>query len=117
MIAKLFAWLRTKIRPVTQIRIENTESSSLTLAEWRKAPEMVAEAKRLFSDPNFKLILRVMHNESPVNYGIPKVGIDATARLTHLGQIEGYHMALNNLEAFAVIQEENIPLESTFAAE
>ncbi len=83
----------------------------LTLTQWRERLDLVSDAARLHADPNFRLQLEVLLNESPVNYH----NLAQPAERT-LGQIEGYNMALNNLVALASPAIGETPLEATFEA-
>jgi hypothetical protein len=85
---------------------------ALTLAEFCERPDLIAEARRVQSDPYFRLQLEVLLNEAPTNYHDPRANADRA-----LGQIEGYHLALNNLAAMAATPGEKITLEATFEPE
>jgi|APGre2960657373_1045057.scaffolds.fasta_scaffold00177_14 hypothetical protein len=82
---------------------------NLTLMQWREREDLVAAAAKLQADPNFRLQLEVLHNESPSNYQNLAMPAERT-----LGQIEGYNMAMNNLAALAVLPDGSAPIESTF---
>lgn len=99
-----------------QISVKQVEATELTLTQWRKDSALITEAKKLWANPAFRLMLQVMRNESPVNYGIAGQP-DATARISRLGEITGYHGALNNLEAFVIPIEDTELLEATFEPE
>ena len=96
-------------RPIIPI-----ESSNLTLAEWVKHPELILEAKNICAEPTFKLMLDTLKNESPANYKMPK-GSQPTDLITHLGEIDGYNMAINNMLAMTVKHEQMTTLEASFA--
>lgn len=89
----------------------------LNLEEWRKQPNLVDDARKLFETPTWKMIQQVLKNESPVNYQPINEGMNANKDLQTLGDIRGYHKALNNLEAFAKPSEESEPIEATFQPE
>ncbi len=97
-----------------RIVIQTVRSTDLTLDEYRRSPELVNAALKVWNDPNFLLIWDVLKNESPVNQGFPVIGVQATDRVAHQSKIEGYHLALNNLEALKTLDEQSIPLEATF---
>jgi len=82
---------------------------NLTLEEFRQRSDLVAEARRVQSDPYFRLQLEVLLNESPSSYMGSRASADRV-----LGQIEGYNLALNNLAALATPPSEAVTLEATF---
>ena len=94
---------RLKILPPPPPRV------NLTLEEFRQRSDLVAEARRVQSDPYFRLQLEVLMNESPSSYMGSRASADRV-----LGQIEGYNLALNNLVAMATAPDKAVTLEATF---
>jgi len=82
---------------------------NLTLEQFRQRPDLVSEARKIQSDPHFRLQMEVLMNESPASYMNPRATADRV-----LGQIEGYNLALNNLAALATLPGEDVTLEATF---
>lgn len=103
------------IKPTTHI--VHVKATELTLAQWRKSPELVTQAQKIFNDGHLRAMIQILKTESPVNYVPANEGTNATQDLETLGDIRGYHRALNNLEAFALPSEENEPLVATFEPE
>jgi hypothetical protein len=64
--------------------------------------------------PIFKTMLDVLRTESPVNLGLPKLGVQPTDRIVHQAQVEGYHLCLNNIEAMTTKGPESQTVEATF---
>lgn len=90
---------------------------SMRLEDWRRQPQLVEDARKLFASPTWKLLSEVLRNESPVNYQPVNEGVNANSDLQTLGSIRGYHKALNNLEAFAQSSDESQLPEPTFEVE
>lgn len=115
MKALLRKWL--KIEPSKQVRVEIIEGRDLTLNQWKDYPELINEAYKLTQTPIFKQMLACLDNESPAHYKLPKLGIQPTDRISHLGEIEGYQLAINNLLAMAKEPIKEQPLTATFQPE
>lgn len=105
-----------KFRSSLRIRIVTRSSRQLTLAEWQASEFLVSDAKRLLADPTMRVALDVLRNESPVNYGLPELGVQPTDRIVHQAKTEGYQLCLNNLEALGILKVESRPVEATFEA-
>lgn len=99
-----------------RIEVKVMPSTAMKLTDWRMSPELVRYAKRLMDDPQFQILLSVLRNESPSNYGVP-YGATHDDRIAHACKAEGYHLALNNLEALAEEEKKPIHIEATFAPE
>lgn len=97
-----------------RIRIETVRSTDLTLEVWRRSPELVDAAMKLSNDPNFRLLMDMLRNESPVNYGLPQLGVQPTDRIAHQSKVEGYHLVLNNIEAAQRLENTSAPIEAVF---
>lgn len=93
------------------------QAHELTLEEWRRTPNLVLEAKALFKNQTFLAMLEILKVESPINYVPTSEGTNPTSDLQTLGQIRGYHRALNNIESFATPLESQAELTPTFAPE
>ena len=103
-----------KIRPAPTINVQVVRSSDLTLEQWRKSEGLVSSLLTLSKTPIFKTMLDVLRTESPVNLGLPKLGVQPTDRIVHQAQIEGYHLCLNNIEAMITKGQESQTVEATF---
>jgi hypothetical protein len=110
---KLRHWFKRKPKPV--VRLTFRSASTLTLAEWQSSELLAAEGKRLLEDKSFRLAFDMLRNESPVNYGLPDLGVAATDRIVHQAKTEGYQLCLNNLEALGTLKVTDQPLQATFA--
>lgn len=101
--------------PVTR-QIQVVRSTSLRLEDWRKDPTLVKAAYDLEEKNPWVTMLAVLRNESPLNYALP-LGANHEDRIAHAARAEGYQMAINNLEAMAVLHEEPQRIESEFKPE
>jgi hypothetical protein len=97
-----------------RIKIVPVLSSNVTLEMWQRSEELVAEAMRLAQDRAFKLMLDCLRNSSPVNYGLPDVGTNPMDRAALQAKTEGYHMALNNIEAMSQLLQRQDRIEAVF---
>lgn len=113
LLDKLWLMLRWYPKPLN-IRIKVRPSRQLRLEEWQASEFLVSEGKRLLSDTAFQVALDVLRNESPVNYGLPDLGVQPTDRIAHQSKTEGYHLALNNIEALATFKVAQRHVEATF---
>lgn len=105
-------------RPKKQkIAVQSVLTTEIRLEQWRSSPELVVAAQRLRKDPTFRAIMDVLRTESPANYGLPVTGVSPEDRCHHASKIEGYNLALNNLEAMFRFNQSLTPLEATFEAE
>jgi hypothetical protein len=100
-----------------RIQIRIVRSTELRLEEWRRDPALVSYAMGLFRDPRFHLLLDVLKTEAPSNYGLPSIGVTSDDRLAYASKIEGYHLALNNLESMTRLLEGAKHIEATFEPE
>lgn len=97
-----------------RIRIVDVRSSNLTLDIWQRSQELVTEAMRLAQDRTFKLMMDCLRNSSPVNYGLPDIGTNPMDRAALQAKTEGYHMALNNIEAMSQLLQRQDTIEAVF---
>lgn len=88
----------------TRVNIIQRESSKIRLHEFRSDKGLVGVAQKVHADPNFRLMLDVLKNESPAHWGLPRLsGTEQRAGVQAL--VEGYQLALANLEAMAVFRK------------
>lgn len=104
-----------RIKPPEKAVIQTRESWKVRLHEWQQAPQMVAEAAILARNPTYRGQLDVLRVEHPCHSIFAKTGVAANDRLIHQGQIEGYELCLNNLEAFTKPFKKKTGLTATFA--
>ncbi len=69
-------------------------------------------AQKTLAEPNVRLLLDVLRNSSPANEVMFER--DLGVRAVKQAQIEGYMMALNNLESLGVFEQPRPELESEF---
>ena len=75
---------------------------------------MITETQKVFANQHFRMMIEVLRNDAPHNYGIVVKGSAPTDFVHRVGDIEGYLKCLNNLEAMAVPLLENEMPEATF---
>lgn len=80
------------------------ESNRLNLVEWRSSKELVGAAQRIYSDPDFRMMLQVMANEHPA-YTVFAPDIRSDMRMAHQAKCEGYTLALANLESMTSLKK------------
>lgn len=100
-----------------RIRVQVVRSTGLRLADWQASAELIGAANRIFATQEFRMMLDVLRTESPANYGLPPTGVTSDDRVAHACKIEGYMMALNNLEAMCVPVKGETIVEATFQPE
>jgi len=103
-----------KAKAVPTLNVQVVRSSDLTLEQWRKSESLISGLLTLSKTPIFKTMMDVLRNESPVNLGLPKLGVQPTDRIVHQAQVEGYHLCLNNIEAMVTKGLESQHIEATF---
>lgn len=86
----------------------------LTLEQWRKNPGLVTEAMKLHANRTFGHMVAVMKANSPANYHIQLRGVQPSDAILHLGEIQGYNLALNMLAEFAKPFEGKKQVPSSF---
>jgi hypothetical protein len=94
------------------VKIIAADSPDLRLTTWRENEPLVAEWAQIVKLPIFRVMLQTLKNESPLHYGEEKPGADG--KILRLGTIEGYQLALNNLESLATLAQQQKPLVATF---
>lgn len=110
MIATMFGF---KVK--TKVALINREPVKLTLDEWRADEMMSGAASKVLNDATMKLMLQVLYNSSPAWEVLTLATPDD--RIAQQCKIEGYTMALANLEALGKHQEMSLPLEATWEPE
>lgn len=98
--------------PQPKVTVVRTDAADLTLEAWRANEQMVADFNRFGNQLVYRAMLQTLRNESPLHFFDEAPGPDAKIR--RLGIIEGYQLALNNLEALGVLAQESKMPEATF---
>lgn len=96
------------------IKLVPVNSLDLNMQAWRENEDLVKAWARLLRDPIVQSVIQTLRNESPLNYGVEMPTPDS--KILRLGVIEGYQLALNNIEALANIAKKHQPIEATFEA-
>lgn len=105
----------TKPQPkakVPRIVLVRVDSPALSLAQFREDENLVAEWRVWADRPIVQAMLQVMRNESPAHWLAEAKTADEKILL--LGRIQGYEMAMNNLEALGALVQVQAPLTATF---
>lgn len=90
---------------------------TLTLEQWQKSEQLVSEMAKISEIPIWRAMMQMMRNECPSGIKLPQRGALVTDRVALQCHIEGYRMALNNLEAVSSIAIMDEPPEATFGPE
>ena len=98
-----------------QVRFDLVRRDPLRIRmdEWRKTPDLVADARSVLSDLRVRRMLDCLRNEHLGFNSLPLDTPEPVCTALHR-QAEGYHAALNNFEALAVFQEPAKELTATF---
>lgn len=91
------------------------DTKDFTLSDWRKNAALVSSAMSLSTNKTFKLQVEILRNESP-SHIVLQLGVSPNDRIVMQARIEGYELALNNLEAFSKPLKLADRLQSTFEA-
>lgn len=91
-------WLRHLARRTKSPVKVRLLHSSLTLDDWLSSPARIDYARRLYSEPAFRALLSVLHNEAP----IPNVAAAPEALANQAALVAGYMQCFNTLLALAV---------------
>lgn len=111
-ISYYLGWTNPHKKKVTEVI--PVDSTSLTLDQWRRHGELISAAERLHKDKDFQLMLQVLATESPVNYPLVGLNIQATDHLIHCGKVDGWQMCLNTISAMKEPLAEDGLVEATF---
>lgn len=84
------------------VRVITRDVTRLRMAEWRADPKLCAALASALNSDHMKLAVQVLHNENVAGYVLNPVGTAMEDRAMQQARIEGYTMALRNLEALAV---------------
>ena len=109
----MFGFLKKKHG--VRVMVLNREPFKLALSEFRADKNMAAMAEKVVGNPNFRLMLQVLYNSSPAW----EVMLSATTeqRAIQQARIEGYTMALANLESMSTHQMIQQRIEATYEPE
>jgi hypothetical protein len=104
-----------KKRPV-KLEVVRVGSHKLRLSEWQKDRELVGMAQRTMLNPDLQMMIQVLQNEHP-GWQVLHPLSPEIARACQQSRIEGYTMALANLEALCRFNEPQQQLDATFESE
>jgi hypothetical protein len=102
-----------KPKPIA-LEIVRRDESKLRLFEWQQDPRLCGIAAKLLADPNWRLILSVLRNESP-SRSVLSIGAAIEDRAVMQARGEGYEMALTYLEAMGTNVTPFVMPEAAFA--
>lgn len=110
MFANLF---RRRSQPQPEIVVIPRQPNQILIAEWRATKDLVAKARAVLSDPDVRMMLDTVRNSAPL-LSVTSEYLPSHVRSVMLGRIEGYEMAMNDLEALASYAEPKEMPEATF---
>lgn len=111
---KNLIWRKPKVRTEVRLETKLVDLGDLTSDSWRRAPQNVAAANKLFNDPTLKMILAVMANETPMHDRVRPFGSSGEDVFRSYGEQTGYLHALAKLQSFALLIEDTKELEAEF---
>jgi hypothetical protein len=88
-------------------------SSRLRMAEWKSSKDLVTSARKFLNNPEFMTLVDVLRNESPINW-ITVGPMTIEDRAVTQARIEGYQLALNNLESLGMFEVPKEEIQETF---
>lgn len=95
-----------------RIKLVPSASHNIAMKDWRESETLVSQLSALSKTPLFEAMMQTLRNESPMHYVTPNAAPHDIIK--HLGHIEGYQMALNNIEALASLVKQPEALTATF---
>ena len=98
----------------SEIKVRMVASNTLTLKQWQASPVLIESAMKLGRDANFQMARSVLENEHPRHWVFAIFGVSPNDRIVHQAKIEGYELALNNLDALSKSQKNSKMLVATF---
>jgi hypothetical protein len=111
-LKSFFAKPEREVKVVMLVR----EPTTLRVHEWRADRQLVSSAGKLFTNPDFRLMLQVVENDHPANVVLPAEQ-SIEMRAIFQARAEGYTMCMANLRALAKYEAPLVPLEEEFAPE
>lgn len=105
----LFGFFRRR----KQFQIIQRDETKISLQEWRSDMELAKLARKVWANPDFRLMVACLRNESPANLVLPDDALPHRSVALQRRQ-EGYLMAIANLEAMAEHSQPVEQLESTY---
>lgn len=99
-----------------KVEVIKRDITKLRLIEFQSDEVLTSKAAIALSDQWVSLMMQVAHNESPANYCL-NMSATQEERAAYQSKIEGYNMALANLEAMGIHRKIAQLHEPTFEAE
>lgn len=100
-----------------RVRVPVRQKTTLTLESWQRTEALVQAGKELLQNPTLKLVIAMLHNDSPAHRALPDFGVLPTDRANMQSRIEGYVLCLNSLEAIGdYIKTEGPEIEPDYGA-
>jgi len=110
----ILKWFRKK-KPVT---FRSSKPLNITIAEWQSNKQLVEAMKKISEQPVWWAFTDMLRNSSPAVVFSFEMGATNVDRAAFQAKIEGYQLALNNIEAACAFPVPEIsPSESTFDPE
>lgn len=99
-----------------ELKVITRPSSDLRLSDWQASAKLVGSAQQVLSGDFARLMVCVLQNESPANW-VMHGEATVDQRAMQQARVEGYIMALTNLQALTKFQEPKKDLEPSFEPE
>lgn len=85
--------------PKPKPQIVRRSSNTINLSEWRGEKSLVSSAIKVWNTPDFQMMMDTLKNEHPAWMVFNPTTVNNDMRAAHQGKVEGYTLAIANLEA------------------
>lgn len=89
----------------------------MRLKDWQQRPDLTEQARSWLEMDFTKLAISMLELEHIAHYVFPTQGNNPTDTTKRLGQIEGYQICLNNLQALGKLLTRPESVEADFSEE
>lgn len=103
-------------KTILNVLTVHRDSTKLRLSEWQADENLTNSAGKVLVDPVFQMMVQVAKNESPSLMALT-IDCPLETRALHQARIEGYNMALRNIDAMASHKPLPSELVATFEDE
>lgn len=104
-------------RATRRIEVIQRDPCRLTVTEWRSDPVLVQQAQKILANPEFRQLLDVIERSSPARWELDVQAAHSESRIALQSIIQGYMLAITNLESLGHFQPKGELPEETFEPE
>src|SRR5687768_7499633 len=88
--------------------------TQLTIAEWRKNPDLVSRAREVLANPALQEMLAILSREPHCYHPDELIHLPAQSHSLGLGIIYGHRSAIEKLQLFAQDEATSQPIQSSY---